>query len=62
MRKRVACRADRPRTSPRGDWPRQATVEVGDTAVDASSAREAGIRSVLVGHGTGLADALAPLG
>jgi phosphoglycolate phosphatase len=45
-----------------GDWPREATVEVGDTAVDASSAREAGIRSLIVGRGTGLADALAPLG
>jgi phosphoglycolate phosphatase-like HAD superfamily hydrolase len=45
-----------------GDWPRGATVEVGDTAVDASSAREAGIRSLLVGHGTSLADALAQLG
>ena len=45
-----------------GDWPREATVEVGDTAADASSAREAGIRSLIVGHGTGFADALAPLG
>jgi phosphoglycolate phosphatase len=45
-----------------GDWPREATVEVGDTAVDASSAREAGIRSLIVGRGTGLADTLAPLG
>ena len=45
-----------------GDWPREATVEVGDTAADASSAREAGIRSLLVGHGTGLAEALAQLG
>ena len=45
-----------------GDRPREATVEVGDTAVDASSALEAGIRSLLVGHGTGLADALASLG
>jgi phosphoglycolate phosphatase len=45
-----------------GDWPREATVEVGDTAVDASSAREAGIRSLLVRHGASLADAVAQLG
>ena len=45
-----------------GDWPAEATVEVGDTELDASSAREAGIRSVLVGHGTTLADAVARLG
>jgi phosphoglycolate phosphatase-like HAD superfamily hydrolase len=44
------------------DWPTEATVEVGDTELDASSAREAGIRSVLVGHGTTLADAVAQLG
>ena len=45
-----------------GYWPREATVEVGDTAVDRSSAREAGIRSLLVGHSTTLAAALAQLG
>jgi phosphoglycolate phosphatase len=45
-----------------GDWPPEATVEVGDTELDASSAREAGIRSVLVGRGTTLADAVAQLG
>ena len=45
-----------------GDWPADRTVEVGDTAVDVSSAEEAGIRSLRVGSGTGLADALAPLG
>jgi len=45
-----------------GDWPRETTVEVGDTAVDASTAREAGVRSLLVGHGTTLAEALAQLG
>lgn len=45
-----------------GNWPREATVEVGDTAVDESSAREAGIRSLLVGHGASLAEALAPFG
>jgi phosphoglycolate phosphatase len=32
-----------------GDWPAAATVEIGDTARDESSAREAGIRSILVG-------------
>jgi phosphoglycolate phosphatase len=31
-----------------GGWPADATVEIGDTARDASSAREAGIRSILV--------------
>jgi phosphoglycolate phosphatase len=45
-----------------GDWPREATVEVGDTAFDRSSAHEAGVRSLLVGGGTSLADALAQLG
>jgi phosphoglycolate phosphatase len=45
-----------------GDWPPDKTLEVGDTAVDVSTAREAGIRSLLVGHGTGLVDALAQLG
>jgi phosphoglycolate phosphatase len=45
-----------------GEWPAEATVEVGDTAVDVSSAREAGIRSLRVGPGTSLADALAQLG
>ena len=45
-----------------GDWPADRTVEVGDTAVDVSSAREAGIRSLRVGPGTGLSDALAQLG
>jgi phosphoglycolate phosphatase-like HAD superfamily hydrolase len=41
---------------------RQGVVEIGDTAVDVSSAREAGIQSLRVGPGTGLADALAQLG
>jgi phosphoglycolate phosphatase len=45
-----------------GDWPADRTVEVGDTAVDVSSAREAGIRSLRVGPGTDLADALEQLG
>lgn len=45
-----------------GDWPADRTVEVGDTAADVSSAEEAGIRSLRVGPGTGLADALAQLG
>jgi phosphoglycolate phosphatase-like HAD superfamily hydrolase len=45
-----------------GDWPRGTTVEVGDTPFDASSARDAGVRSLLVGNGTSLADALAQLG
>jgi phosphoglycolate phosphatase len=45
-----------------GDWPAESTVEIGDTARDASTAREAGIRSLLVGHGTSLADAVAQLG
>ncbi|HSS81567.1 MAG TPA: HAD family hydrolase [Gaiellaceae bacterium] len=45
-----------------GDWPADRTVEVGDTAVDVSSAREAGIRSLRVGPDTPLADALAQLG
>lgn len=43
-----------------GGWPANATVEVGDTQRDASSAREAGIRSVLVREG-GLAEAVAGL-
>jgi phosphoglycolate phosphatase len=37
-----------------GGWPADATVEIGDTARDASSAREAGIRSILVDN-SGLA-------
>jgi phosphoglycolate phosphatase-like HAD superfamily hydrolase len=45
-----------------GDWPGDRTVEVGDTAVDVSSAHEAGIRSLRVGPGTSLTDALAQLG
>ena len=45
-----------------GDWAADRTVEIGDTAVDVSSAEEAGIRSLRVGPGTGLADALAQLG
>jgi phosphoglycolate phosphatase-like HAD superfamily hydrolase len=45
-----------------GDWPADRTVEVGDTARDASSAREAGIRSLLVGQGTSLTDVLARIG
>jgi phosphoglycolate phosphatase len=31
-----------------GAWPAEATVEIGDTSIDASSAGEAGIRSILV--------------
>ena len=31
-----------------GDWPAEATVEIGDTSIDASSAEEARIRSILV--------------
>jgi phosphoglycolate phosphatase len=45
-----------------GEWPADGAVEVGDTAVDVSSAREAGIRSLRVGPGTSLTDALAQLG
>jgi phosphoglycolate phosphatase len=45
-----------------GGWPSQRTVEVGDTAVDVSSAREAGIRSLRVRPGTSLTDTLAQLG
>jgi phosphoglycolate phosphatase len=45
-----------------GGWPAQRTVEVGDTAVDVSSAREAGIRSLRVRPGTSLTDTLAQLG
>ena len=45
-----------------GDWRADRTVEVGDTAVDVSSAQEAGIRSLRVGPRTGLAEALAQLG
>ena len=45
-----------------GDWPADRTVEVGDTAVDVSSARDAGIRSLRVGPDTPLTDALAQLG
>jgi phosphoglycolate phosphatase len=44
------------------DWPAERTVEIGDTARDASSAREAGIRSVLVAPGTSLAQAVAQVG
>jgi phosphoglycolate phosphatase len=43
-----------------GGWPAEATVEIGDTARDRSSAREAGIRSILVGD-PGLAAAVAHL-
>ncbi len=32
-----------------GDWPADATVEIGDTSIDASSAAEARIRSILAG-------------
>jgi phosphoglycolate phosphatase-like HAD superfamily hydrolase len=39
-----------------GDWPADATVEIGDTARDEASARAAGIRSILVGR-SGLASA-----
>ena len=45
-----------------GNWAADATVEVGDTAVDVSSAREAGIRSLRVGPDAPLAEALAQLG
>jgi len=45
-----------------GDWPAARTVEVGDTAVDVSSARDAGIRSLRVGPDTPLTNALAQLG
>lgn len=43
-----------------GDWPADATVEIGDTQRDASTACAAGIRSIRVG-GTGLADAVSRL-
>ena len=42
-----------------GGWPVNATVEIGDTARDARSAREAGVRSILVDN-SGLA-AVVPL-
>jgi phosphoglycolate phosphatase len=42
-----------------GGWPVNATVEIGDTSRDASSAREAGVRSILV-EDSGLA-AVVPL-
>lgn len=45
-----------------GGWPAESTVEVGDTAFDVSSAREAGIRSLRVGPDAPLSDALAQLG
>jgi phosphoglycolate phosphatase-like HAD superfamily hydrolase len=32
-----------------GGWPAEATVEIGDTPRDASTARDAGVRSILVG-------------
>ena len=43
-----------------GDWPADATVEIGDTRRDADSARAAGIRSIGVAQ-SGLADAVARL-
>ena len=43
-----------------GDWPAEATVEIGDTARDASNAREAGVRSILVDD-SGLAAVVAQL-
>jgi phosphoglycolate phosphatase len=43
-----------------GGWPKEATVEIGDTARDASTAREAGIRSIRVGD-SGLADVVRQL-
>jgi len=43
-----------------GDWPAEATVEIGDTQRDADTAHTAGIRSILVGK-AGLADAVARL-
>jgi phosphoglycolate phosphatase len=43
-----------------GGWPAENTVAIGDTPRDASSAREAGIRSILVGE-KGLTGAVAPL-
>ena len=43
-----------------GDWPPEATVEIGDTRRDATSARAAGIRSIQIGPG-GLADAISRL-
>jgi phosphoglycolate phosphatase-like HAD superfamily hydrolase len=43
-----------------GDWPADATVEVGDTTRDASTAHAAGIHSIRVGE-SGLADAVARL-
>ena len=43
-----------------GGWPAHATVEIGDTPRDASSAREAGVRSILVDE-SGLAAVVAQL-
>jgi phosphoglycolate phosphatase-like HAD superfamily hydrolase len=43
-----------------GGWPTEATVEIGDTARDASSAHDAGVRSILVGD-SGFAGAVSHL-
>jgi phosphoglycolate phosphatase len=43
-----------------GDWPAEATVEIGDTRRDVTTARAAGIRSIRVEPG-GLADAVSRL-
>lgn len=43
-----------------GDWPAEATVEIGDTSADASSSAEAGIRSIVVDE-SGFSGAVARL-
>jgi phosphoglycolate phosphatase-like HAD superfamily hydrolase len=43
-----------------GGWPAEATVEIGDTARDASTAHDAGVRSILVGD-SGFAGAVSRL-
>jgi phosphoglycolate phosphatase-like HAD superfamily hydrolase len=43
-----------------GGWPPEATVEIGDTARDASTAHDAGVRSILVGD-SGFAGAVSRL-
>ena len=40
-----------------GDWPEELTVEIGDTPRDARTARDAGIRSIVVGAGRSLSEA-----
>jgi phosphoglycolate phosphatase-like HAD superfamily hydrolase len=43
-----------------GGWPASATVEIGDTRRDASSAHDAGVRSIIV-DGSGFSGAVSRL-